>query len=104
MQETQGGRTLLLIEDDNEVRAIFSEVFQGEGYRVLEAGNGADAYDILTEGKDLINVVLTDLRMPIMDGLKFATKIKKRYTLFRNPSRSSQRNSDAELLNCSAFF
>nr|WP_198984931.1 response regulator [Herbaspirillum sp. ASV7] len=75
MQKTPGGRTLLLVEDDKEIRAICSEVFQGEGYQVLEAGNGAEAYAILEQDNNIVDVVLTDLRMPSMDGMEFAKKL-----------------------------
>lgn len=70
------GRTILLVEDNVDVRTIFSEVFKNEGYRVLEATNGREAYDLMMGSDDSVNVVLTDLRMPIMDGLELATLLK----------------------------
>lgn len=70
------GRTILLVEDNVDVRTIFSEVFKNEGYRVLEATNCREAYDLMMGSDDSVNVVLTDLRMPIMDGLELATLLK----------------------------
>lgn len=70
------GRTILLVEDNVDVRTIFSEVFKNEGYRVLEATNGREAYDLMMGSDGSVNVVLTDLRMPIMDGLELATLLK----------------------------
>jgi len=76
MEKANRGRILLIVEDNCDVRAIFSEVFQTEGYRVLEAENGREAYDMMIGSDESVNVVLTDLRMPIMDGLEFATLLK----------------------------
>lgn len=85
MQKERDGRTLLLVEDNKEIRTILSEVFQGKGYQVLEAGNGAEAYAILEQEDNLVNVVLTDLRMPSMDGIEFATKLNSDIRFSRIP-------------------
>lgn len=69
-------RTLLIVEDNQDVRGILSEVFQADGYRVLEANNGKEGYDILINSGVAVSVVLTDLRMPVMDGMEFATLLK----------------------------
>ncbi|EOA03964.1 receiver domain-containing protein [Herbaspirillum frisingense GSF30] len=69
-------RSLLIAEDDSNVRSIFAEIFSERGYRVLEASNGAEAYAMLLCPDVVVNVVLTDLRMPVMDGLEFASKVK----------------------------
>ncbi|MDR9850189.1 response regulator [Herbaspirillum huttiense] len=67
---------LLIVEDNSDVRAIYVELLQNVGYEVLEAANGAEAYTLLLSEHNVIDVILTDLRMPIMDGLEFATKVK----------------------------
>lgn len=79
------GRTILLVEDNVDVRTIFSEVFKNEGYRVLEATNGREAYDLMMGSDDSVNVVLTDLRMPIMDGSSWRSysKITRDFLPFR---------------------
>ncbi|MDT0356458.1 response regulator [Herbaspirillum huttiense F1] len=69
-------RTLLIVEDDKDVRAIFAELFAQEGYSVLESSNGAEAYDTLLGVDVKVDAILTDLRMPIMNGLELAAKIK----------------------------
>lgn len=76
MQRGSRGPTILIVEDNCDVLAIFSEVFQNEGYCVLEAENGREAYDMMVGSDESVNVVLTDLRMPIMDGLEFANLLK----------------------------
>ncbi|MDR9850188.1 response regulator [Herbaspirillum huttiense] len=76
MSDRERDRVILIVEDNREVRYIFSEVFRGLDYRVLEAGTGVEAWQILSNGNAKVNVILTDLRMPVMDGLEFCTKVK----------------------------
>ncbi|HZG18587.1 MAG TPA: response regulator [Herbaspirillum sp.] len=76
MQRTAIARTILVVEDNTEVRALFCEVLRTEGYQVLEAGNGAEAYALLRQADQRVHVVLTDLRMPVMDGLQLAAHLK----------------------------
>lgn len=69
-------RHLLIVEDNSEVRSIFVEAFQAAGYRVLAAGDGEEAFRVLNRSKFQVDVILTDLRMPGMDGLEFASKLR----------------------------
>ena len=76
MQRTEFARTILVVEDNTDVRSLFCEVLWNEGYEVLEAANGAQAYELLLDPQQKVDVVLTDLRMPVMDGLTFATALR----------------------------
>nr|WP_198984256.1 response regulator [Herbaspirillum sp. ASV7] len=69
-------RYLLIVEDNSEARSIFVEAFQAAGYRVLAAGDGEEAFQVLKRSNFQVDVILTDLRMPGMDGLEFASKIR----------------------------
>lgn len=66
--------TLLLVEDNKEIRRYMKEYFIGF-YRVLEAGNGAEAFEKVTE--DMPDLVVSDIMMPKMDGLEFCALLKK---------------------------
>ena len=59
-------KTLLVVEDEQVLRESLAELFRGEGYDVLEAANGRVAKDILLQRP--VDVVLSDIRMPEMDG------------------------------------
>jgi len=83
MQGRQRG--LLIVEDESDVRSIFAETFSEQGYRVLEASNGAEAYAMMQCPTAVVDVVLTDLRMPVMDGLEFARKVKSNSQLSAVP-------------------
>jgi CheY-like chemotaxis protein len=66
-------RTVLVVEDQDQVRAIAVRALMEAGYRVLQARDGLEALEVLkTESVDL---VLTDVVMPNMDGFQLATHL-----------------------------
>jgi two-component system cell cycle sensor histidine kinase/response regulator CckA len=71
--------TVLVVEDDVAVRAGIRRLLEHEGYAVLEAENGAAALQVLegTAGNS-VSMVLTDLRMPVMDGRQLAAALARR--------------------------
>ncbi len=68
-------KTLLIAEDEQVLRQSMAEVLTDEGYEVLQAANGREAYDIVLQRP--IDLVLTDIRMPEMDGLSLLALLKK---------------------------
>jgi len=68
-------RKVLIVDDEHFVRQLVSLILTNEGYVVLEAENGNDA---LTKLKDYeVGMVITDLRMPQMNGIEFVRELKK---------------------------
>ena len=67
---------MLLVEDNEAVRAMAREALTGDGYRVVEAPNGAEALRMATEGLEDIAVVLTDVVMPVMGGRELVTRLR----------------------------
>ncbi len=63
-----GTETVLLVEDDNSLRALTAELLRGAGYIVLEAADGNAAIEIANRHLDSIGLVLTDVIMPGMSG------------------------------------
>jgi PAS domain S-box-containing protein len=63
-----GAETLLVVEDDEAVRALTTSILSEQGYRVLEAANGEEAIRIQRAHADKIDLVLTDLVLPGMNG------------------------------------
>jgi CheY-like chemotaxis protein len=57
----------MVVEDDPDIRQLFAEVLEANGYRVLQAGNGKDALDLLRAGAAPALIFL-DLMMPVMSG------------------------------------
>lgn len=71
---TATSRTILVIEDDRDVREVAVAVLEEAGYRVLEAASGDDAYRLLLAHPDLrIDALFTDVVMPgRLDGIDIA--------------------------------
>jgi PAS domain S-box-containing protein len=68
---TRGGReTILVVEDEVEVRQILVQALTGFGYRVYEAADGIDALSLLRGEDGRIELVLTDVVMPRMGGME----------------------------------
>ncbi|HXJ19029.1 MAG TPA: response regulator [Polyangia bacterium] len=63
-------RTVLVIEDDPDVRSALAELLAGEGYQVSATADGAEALDTLRGGL-LPSVIVLDLMMPKVDGWDF---------------------------------
>lgn len=63
-------RSILLVEDDKDIRELLRTLLQLQGYTVNMAGNGQEALDFLLRG-DRPNVILLDLMMPVMSGQQF---------------------------------
>jgi CheY-like chemotaxis protein len=67
--------SVLLVEDDADIREAVSSVLEAEGYTVLTAENGEQALAILDRGQPC--VVLLDLMMPVMSGWEFMKVVKQ---------------------------
>jgi len=69
LKETvRGSETILLVEDEEAVRGLTSRILQKQGYRVITAQHGREAMDIATKEEGHIDLVLTDIVMPGMNG------------------------------------
>lgn len=68
--EIFGNETLLVVEDEEQVRELVIEMLETHGYKVLQATNGREAIDIYNRERDSINLILTDVVMPEMGGKK----------------------------------
>jgi CheY-like chemotaxis protein len=64
----RGSETILLVEDEAAVRGLTSRILENQGYRVIAAQHGREAMDIATREEGHIDLVLTDIVMPGMNG------------------------------------
>jgi two-component system cell cycle sensor histidine kinase/response regulator CckA len=72
-----GIETILVAEDDAQVRELTKEVLEGFGYKVMEATDGDDATKIFNENKDKIQLLFLDVIMPKKNGKEVYDEIKK---------------------------
>lgn len=66
----QGNETLLVVDDEPAILSILGRVLQPQGYTLLAASNGEEAVNVFEENKDRISLVLLDVVMPKVDGLR----------------------------------
>jgi signal transduction histidine kinase len=67
-----GGETILVVDDEKQVRAVTSTLLESLGYTVIQAAGPLEALDRFDEHRDEIDMVLSDVAMPEMDGFDVA--------------------------------
>ena len=70
------GAPVLVVDDDPTIRSSISDILDLEGYPVATASNGAEALALVEQA--VPSLVLLDMRMPIMDGWRFAGALSQR--------------------------
>jgi DNA-binding NtrC family response regulator len=75
----RGNETILVVEDNEEVRKLAVQILNMQGYRVLDTSNGEEALKICGEGKEPIHLMVTDVVMPGMNGHGLADRLKSIY-------------------------
>ena len=71
------GEVVLVVDDEASILTMTSQTLQAFGYRTLTAKDGADAVAIYAQHRNEIAVVLTDMMMPVMDGLAMSNVLRK---------------------------
>ena len=77
-QEKMAQETILLVEDEPAVRQLFSMALSRAGYNVFEARNGEEAMKVFEQHSEAIDLLLTDMRMPYMNGADLAKQLRSR--------------------------
>lgn len=72
--EMEGRKSVLIVDDHKPFRESLTKVLEGEGFRVLATHDGEEALNVLR--KEFIHLVLTDLKMPKMDGVELLKVVK----------------------------
>ena len=67
---------VLLVDDEELVRQLLARILTDSGYAVEEADNGASALQAARRLDGSLNLVITDINMPVMDGLEFARALR----------------------------
>jgi two-component system, cell cycle sensor histidine kinase and response regulator CckA len=73
-----GEGTILLVEDEEGLRALNARGLASRGYTVLEAGNGIEAIEVLARSNGQVDLVVSDVVMPEMDGPTLARELRSR--------------------------
>ncbi|MGC8988989.1 MAG: PAS domain S-box protein [Verrucomicrobiia bacterium] len=71
------GELILVVDDELEIREVTKRTLEKGGYRVLVAEDGAAGISVYTKYRERIDLVITDLLMPVMDGLGLASALHR---------------------------
>jgi two-component system cell cycle sensor histidine kinase/response regulator CckA len=74
-----GQGTILLVEDEDPVRAVNARALTARGYTVLEAASGVEALHVIEERGAPVDLVVSDVVMPEMDGPTLLRELRKRH-------------------------
>jgi len=74
-----GDETILVVEDNEEVRKVTARILRMQGYRVLEASNEEEAFPICNQHDSPIHLMVTDIVMPKMHGPELAERLSSLY-------------------------
>lgn len=73
----RGEETILVVEDERDVRSLIVQILGKQGYKVIEAENGVEAFEAGATQERRINLLLTDVVMPGMSGRELAEKLSR---------------------------
>jgi CheY-like chemotaxis protein len=83
-------KSVLIVDDNQYMREIYSSILRSSGYEIVEAENGADAIEKAASAQP--HVILLDLVLPDINGIDVARSIKR-----------NQRSAHIPIIGCSAF-
>ena len=100
--------TVLLVEDEYQVRRLIERALQQEGYEIITASNGAEAVAIHRDREEPIHVLITDVVMPEMGGRECARQIRADRpdirVIYMSGYSEELNNLQAELTETAAFI
>lgn len=68
---------VLIIDDDDEIRETLIDLIRARGHEVVGAGNGREALELMSRNRP--DVVITDIIMPVKDGIQLIVESRKKY-------------------------
>ena len=77
------GKKLLIVEDEQDIRELYAEILRDEGYEVTEAWDGEVGLKTALSGR--FDIILLDVMLPKVDGLRILKEIKKKPELSKIP-------------------
>lgn len=77
--ETARPATILLVDDDSEVRSVSANMLRGAGHTVIEAGSGGAALERLDRDSASIDLMIVDFAMPGMNGIEVARLVRRNW-------------------------
>jgi two-component system, cell cycle sensor histidine kinase and response regulator CckA len=72
-------RTVLVVDDEEGLRSLVCRTLRAEGYGTLEAAHGAEALEVMEKSAEPVDLVVTDVVMPGMDGRELGRRLTQRW-------------------------
>jgi CheY-like chemotaxis protein len=69
-------KRILIVEDDESSQFVIKELLESAGYETVTAGNGRAAMEVMAT--DVVNAIVTDLRMPVVNGLRLIRALREK--------------------------
>lgn len=79
--ETKLKPLILIVEDEPDLRELVKYALEKRGYEVLEAGNGQEGIDLFVQYESKLCLIVSDVKMPIMDGIAFLEYVRAKSTV-----------------------
>lgn len=73
------GKLILIVDDDLTIRSYLRAVLQQEGFQTIEAANGLEALTIVRDLGTAVDLLLSDIQMPRMDGITLARAVRDEF-------------------------
>ena len=69
---------IFLVDDDPLTLSLYTKVLRGEGFFTMAVSSASDALEMIDRGLTKVNLIITDINMPGLDGVRFYQKVKAR--------------------------
>lgn len=79
VEDLTGSSRILLVEDEDAVRSFSVRALQNKGYEVFEAASGDNALELLAEKKPKLDLMVSDVMMPGIDGIELGKRVREMY-------------------------
>lgn len=98
-------KNILIVDDIKDVRESLALILEDEGYNTTHASNGLEAVKVLADSQ--IDIMITDILMPEMDGLELATRARNQFPelkiiLISGGGRPAKNGNDYDYLDLTA--
>ena len=70
---------ILIIDDDQWILKVFQQILESDGHEIVTAVDGQEGIDVYRRERDSIDLVMTDMVMPVKDGLKLIMEMEKEF-------------------------
>lgn len=101
---TVGGELILIVDDEKNIRQVTSATLEKYGCRTLTASNGAEALAVYEQNAEKIALVLTDMAMPVMDGVTLIRALRQINPNLKIISASGLTSEHSASVNTDAFL